>query len=379
MNDDSQQQPTGFEDDSPSAKTSLEGKPKKKKGGKAVIAVVLVAFLALAGYAGYTMFLAPSEPVKTAPAKKKPKPAAEPAAPAADPAAAPADPAQAIDPATGLPVAAPAAPAIDPVTGLPVAAPVAEIDPATGLPVAAPAAPAIDPATGLPSAQPSLPVSTTVAPAVDPAAPVVTPVAEQPAPAAPTQPVASVEPVQAAPAPAPAAAPAASDDVFAQFRDMLAPIDGRVTKLEQDVGSLKSAVEKIQQNLGLSGSKKPVTKKKVAMKKKPATSTKSAKKEPAASAPSTARPPVSTFIVDPVTGRVVSSSGQASVEPAQEQPKQASSSCTIEAIIPGRAWVKTSSNDLTSFGEGEKWIDGRLIDQIDPTQGIMVAGSWVCN
>ena len=336
-----------------------------------------------------------------------------------------------IDPITGLPVTDPALigpQEIDPITGLPIAdatqpaigddfnidpstIPTADdnlnpdmlnqsVDPITGLPIADATQDQsdfspdlsqgqINPITGLPlESTNSEPVAVTPA---DPAQ-------EFPPVQQPVQ-----QPVQ----------PVASNDPLAQFRDMLAPIDGRVTTLEGQVSSLTNRVDEIgsrvdrlmdrprnDNSIHVSNAPKPAPRR--AVRKAPA-KPKQNNYVRMADAPSPkVAPPVSRVVIvtqgsdahqamvrqgtAPATAttdsfRTVSASRDEN--PGDEVRHTAttaptSPSCNLQAIVPGRVWVKNTDGSFASFGEGDAW-NGQTVDTIDPARGVKLGDRWVCN
>ena len=383
MNNTENFEPTGYQDDhsngpaSVMGKTSTtEGKPVKKKSSKALF-IFLGVFVLLAGAVGYMLLggMGKKQAAKPRPAASAPKEEApvkdpnEVAAPAVDPNAV--DP-NAADPFGATAPVEPNAPAIDPMTGLPAAPAVAPsaIDPATGLPLAAPA---IDPVTGQPLTQPAAPVADPNAPVqqpVDPlaglpAAPVVDPAAQPVATPVPdvTAPVAPVVSAPVTPAPT-------SVDPLAQFRDMLAPIDGRVTNLESETATLKKDVTRLDRSVSQLLANRPSARTASAPRRQPAAPrpVNSVRVEPRVA------PPVSRVIIEGGEARAA----QAPQYAAAPTPEADGGSCQIQAIVQGRVWVKASDGSFSSFGEGDSWSNGQRIEAIDPQKGVRVGSRWIC-
>lgn len=171
-------------------------------------------------------------------------------------------------------------------------------------------------------------------------------------------------------------------DHLAQFRDMLSPLDGRVTALEGKVGTLEKTVARIDNELKNLPSQAPAPRQ---SRSSSSTSTRS-------STPSTTRssdniirvaPPVSRAQIDS-SGRVISVTNNPSVSRSVSTPvaKVAaevtqSTTCNIQAIVPGRVWVKNADGTFQSFGEDDKW-NGQDIESIDPNRGVKAGGKWHC-
>jgi hypothetical protein len=378
---------------------------KVKKGSKLPLIIFAVLAVVLLAGGAFVMFGGTKSPAP----KPKPKPAIEapvsdatpPAAdvpatdplatnPVADPTAAAAG--QTLDPITGLPVTDPAMaaqPALDPVTGLPVtdqAAPAQAtpgVDPVTGLPVSV-APPVADPNAAVPGAvDPNA-----VAPNVDPSAAAV-PAALDPVTGLPVgTPVEQVAPVATPVASVPA--PSVGNDPLAAFRDMLAPIDGRVTTLENGFKGLQSTVSdlsgKVDRLLDRPSNSNAIPVSRPAKKRVYHAPKKAKPANYVRSADSIAvQPPVSRVVI-------VSSSAQAEAYRAQnnmvrvdpvrsvEAPvaEVAAPRCNLQAIVPGRVWVKNADGSFASYGEGDRWA-GRSVGTIDPARGVQLDARWTCN
>ena len=396
--------PTGYhDDDDATVRTSIEErvvKPKKKSKLFPIIFGVILIFTALV--VGYMMF-----GYKKPATKPKAKPVAEQVAatdPASDPLAAdpaltdPANPvatdplaadplaadplaaqqgtAQAIDPLTGAPVAvAPSGP-VDPVTGLPAVAAQQQqaTDPLTGLPVAS-AAPSVDPLqAAAQQAQQAAPVVSQ--PSVDPlqvaaqqAAQQAT-VAQQSADAAVLAAQQQAQQQAAQQASQPVVETLDPNDPLAQFRTLLAPIDSRVAKLEKKFSGLEKTVRSIQATLGMSSGS---SKKSARSYDRP----RSTEIQISAPVRRVASPPVSRVIIE--DGRSSSYATESvRIEAPQSQPSYGNDSCNAQAIVQGRVWIKRQDGSFVSFGEGDRWTDGSVIQSIDPARGVNAGGRWIC-
>ena len=387
--------PTGYHDDEDvTARTVVEErvvKTKKKSKLLPIIFAVILLFAALV--VGY-MLLGYKKPAP----KPKAKPAVEqvetpadqaptdgaPVDGATDPSAAllgatdpnapvvaqtgvvPTDPnaAQqpALDPLTGQPVVAAQQPAVDPITGLPVAS--QPLDPMQ--------AAAQQQAAQQQAAQQQAPV---VQPAVDPLQAAALQAAAQAATAQQAADAAVQQAQQQAPVVAPVVQPTVDEqaaldpnDPLAQFRTLLAPIDSRVSKLEKKFSGLEKTVRNIQATLGMSSGKS--SKQAKARSYDRPRSTEVRISSPVVRAVS---PPVSRVIIE--DGRSSSYSEPVRME---TQPSYSSDSCNAQAIVQGRVWIKRADGSFVSFGEGDAWTDGSVIQSIDPARGVNAGGRWVC-
>ena len=389
MSSEQEYNPTGYHDDeNRTVRTSVDEQVtiKKKKTSWLPIIIFGVLLLAAAGVGASFLMKKPAQPApKPAPAIEAPADSADGENPlgdsSADPNAAGAgeDPLaagdqQAIDPATGLPVAQapaqPAQPAIDPATGLPLAQAPAGVS-VTQTTTAPPGAvvntqvtqvPGIDPATGLPVAQTQ--VTQTTAPVVDPMAqaPVETP----------SEPV--LDP----------------NDPLSAFRNLLAPVEVRVSKLEKKFTTLEKTVQNIQSYVGMKGGKSgksgnsrsahASSRPKATPKKNSRSTVKIENSQSQVYVEGPARAPVSRVIIDqrPYNGNGggerYDDRGSYSAAPAERN----SGSCNAQAIVQGRVWVKRPDGSFVSYGEGDTWSNGGVIQSIDPSRGIQVNGRWLC-
>lgn len=357
---------TGF-----GAPTSSKTKAGKKGSKFPLIVFGVIAVLGLGGAA--LLFLGGGDPAPP----PAPTPSQQPADQAQDDAslspadqAAPADtsaPSDNLDPITGLPIgdtSIGAAPALDPVTGLPVT------DPSqAGIPmdsVVPGSTQELDPITGLPVGD-----------------------ASQDAPVA--QPSADVDPTTGLPVAAPG--PQLAADPLAQFRDLLAPIDGRVTTLEGQVSTLTTRVDEISKRVDGLADRPRSNSVNVGSAPRRAAAPARKKAAPAnyvrvASEPRVA-PPVSRVVIvsqgsnahqaiasgAPVDEVLRQYQPVAAPDPVASKPVP---SCDLQAIVPGRVWVKNADGSFASYGEGETW-NGQTVGQIDPARGVSLGGRWICN
>lgn len=401
--------PTGYNDDEDvTARTVVEERvAKTKKKSKLLPVVFAVILLSVALVVGYMLFgyKKPAPKPKAKPAVEQVKTPADQApadgaptdgAPvdgATDPNAlavaqtgvVPTDPnaAQqpALDPLTGQPVGAAQQPALDPITGLPAASqPLDPMQPAAQQQQAAQQQAAQQQAAQQQAAQQQAPVVTPVgAPVVQPSVDPLQAATQQAAAQAATAQQAADAAVQQAQQQAPVAAPvvqptvdeqAALDpnDPLAQFRTLLAPIDSRVSKLEKKFSGLEKTVRNIQATLGMSFEKS--SKQAKARSYDRPRSTEVRISSPVVRAVS---PPVSRVIIE--DGRSSSYSEPVRME---TQPSYSSDSCNAQAIVQGRFWIKRADGSFVSFGEGDTWTDGSVIQSIDPARGVNAGGRWIC-
>lgn len=385
--------------------------PPKKKGSKTPLIIFGVLAVAAIGGGAY-MLLGGSNPPPPAP-RAAPAATVDPVI-EADPAAV--DPAAAgeeVDPITGLPITDPAAagageqPGIDPITGLPITDPALaqpQIDPST-IPGAQGG---IDPITGLPITDPAI-AGAGLDPIAQPGQPVAQPTSIDPAtglpvsdpnvaPAPVVDPAQTIQPTQQVPA----APVAMSGDPLAQFRDMLAPIDGRVTNLEGQVSTLNTRVDEISRRVdGLAD--RPRNSNSINVSQAPRRAARSTPARSQAPARSNnyvrlsnnnprVEPPVSRVVIvaqgSPAhqammedagsSVRTTSSAGADVRDVPASAPVASAPSCDLQAIVPGRAWVKNSDGSFASYGEGDTW-NGQTVGTIDPARGVKVGNRWVCN
>ena len=62
----------------------------------------------------------------------------------------------------------------------------------------------------------------------------------------------------------------------------------------------------------------------------------------------------------------------------QKEKAAAAPSCNLQAIVPGRFWVKTADGTFASYGEGDTW-NGSRVEAVTPDRGVKVNGTWTCN
>ena len=380
QDDDATQQATavddasGFSPETTSAQSNNKKNKASKKGSKLPLIIFgVVAVLGLGGAGAYLM-LGDNNP----PAPKQRPAAQAPAVEEAKAEEASSDQQQAstaeIDPITGLPVDQNIGAELDPITGLPVAAaaPTGELDPITGLPVSPATAPSVD-------------VDTSTAPqAIE--APSVDPLMA----GANSQP--TVDPLAGIPAQQPQAVNnVGGADPLAAFRDMLAPIDSRVTTLEKDVASLRTSVEDIKSKVDRlldRPTSNAVSTRSTSTAPRRKAATQSAPRRQAAnnyvrSAEANPRvePPVSRVVIVPSAHHETVPSVHHTAEHIAPQTSTVSSSslsCDLQAIVPGRVWVKNADGSFASYGEGETW-GGKTVGTIDPARGVEIGGRWICN
>jgi hypothetical protein len=199
---------------------------------------------------------------------------------------------------------------------------------------------------------------------------------------------------------------APSSDALAQFHSMLDPIDGRVTTLEGRVGSLEGTVNGIQSKLSersaMSASSVETAPAQAAAAQAHAHHHRShywsrAKRNGSSSA-RRGRSSNQLEVISSSDGSRSSHSRYAinmSVQPPSQtmsaqsygaevvgQPTQAlqhaqHNTCNLQAIVPGRAWVKLENGDFAVYSVGDAWSDGVRIAQIDPTLGVVTEGGTV--
>jgi hypothetical protein len=363
----------------------------KKKGstGIKIVMLVMATVMVLAvGLFALGAMRKAKTPVAPAPVAAAPAPAA--AAPAPQPAALPADP-NAL-PATALPSGQPVAAvnpaavhgATDPLTGLPITqAPAAgtppvtptdlgpsATDPATGLPLAA----AVDPATGLPAAPaPGAPAPVAQAPGAPAPAPVVQAPIQSPSPA-----------------PATAMDPANNEgtSAIAQVRnDIMAGLDkiqASMTSMDQRVTTRMDDFDRRLASLeGRPAGSLP----------KHVSSSQSVDSTPRVhhSKPRTRMLARSQPRINRYSPRIISSpSNRVEIITRADAPvqqmaimvapsQQASVSCHISAIQPGRFWIKRDDGSFVTFGVDDRAPNGGRITRVDPEAGVYVDGArWDC-
>lgn len=171
-------------------------------------------------------------------------------------------------------------------------------------------------------------------------------------------------------------------DHLAQFRDMLSPLDGRVTTLEGKVDTLEKTVARIDSQLKNMPRASTSRSSSSSTSSKPSTSTRSTRSTRSDNVIRVA-PPVSRVQLDS-NGHVISVTNNPSsnqpvtvTQVASKVAASPSQSCDVQAIVPGRVWVKNPDGSFQSYGEDDKW-NGQSIESIDPNRGIKAGGKWHC-
>lgn len=375
------------------AATPVEKKPNKFF--KVLLLGVGVVFLAVAGFVGWGMFVKSPAPA--------PAPVQQEASPASDVDLAPVEPGVTVEDVPAIdPAAVPLDPAFDPLTPVDPNA----VDPATGLPVqGAIVQPAIDPMAPVIAPDAGIPAP------IDPLAPaqVDQPAVLQPAeiPLVPNQDATTLPAPVVTPTPAPAVSvvndPASSglSDVMNTARQemmgALTRIEGRLQEMETSFNNRYSALDarvaSLEGNRSTSASTAPRASNTVAPTPKPA-----ARKPRPAARPAAPRPPavqnrleiIDSASIAPVSraiivdGRVQSSNSIQVIQAPEQvadvrEARGNTSGCTIRSIQPGRVWVRRSNGSFATYGVGDSLPDGRTVDRVDPSEGVVAGGRpWNC-
>lgn len=181
-------------------------------------------------------------------------------------------------------------------------------------------------------------------------------------------------------------------DPLNQFKDMLAPIDGRVGVLENKVGKLENTVGDLVKKVDGRFSSKPAQK--TTVKKVQHETHSNAIKVQKVYRPkrkeNVAPNKVSHVIVEgfesqyqpvrPSLAVVPSSVRNLNVPSANSTQNDLSDlpkNCSIQAIVKGRVWIKHTDGSFSSYSEGDKFY-GHSIDEISPQKGIRLGDKWIC-
>lgn len=170
-------------------------------------------------------------------------------------------------------------------------------------------------------------------------------------------------------------------DPLSAFKDMLAPIDTRVTTLEGKVSNLENSFSDLNKKVNQL-SDRPVNRNAI----KPDTTVRQANTQRRRSN-NTNRQRVAqnrvnssqNYIKITETNMPVTNAYHQEVSVSVEKTvTRAGRDCNVQAIVPGRVWVKNADGSFASYGEGEM-MNGYSIQKIDPSRGVQAGGRWICN
>lgn len=368
---------TTHSEDEFTASETVEGADKPKSSNKVIIVVALLAVVAVVGF--YGMKILNQSPAPAAPV------AEQPAAPDANGTPAQEDPLEALgaDPASADQLA-PVNPdlGVDPLEN--------QVDPLASQPdVVTDQGLGGDPLSPVGQVDPVSPDAIAVEavdPGVIPADQVIDPSLEalmNQQPAQPTTDTQVIEPEQVQPVSPPVVEAVPAESVSFDGSNLASVVGQAVTdalrpmeeRWNSRFDSLERRVSRIEQ--APKPAAKPASKPKAASRPRPAAKPSTPSKPRATAKPA---PPNRIEVLDQPTPAPVARPVVTVPPRAAEPTAPAATSCSLGAVLEGRAWVKRGDGSFDSYIVGDTLPDGKVISAISPERGIVAGGkTWSCN